>query len=102
MSSVNGNGASIESYETSFHQDLNGDGTIGVPSGQAPLADNPAPPSNPPPSTTTATAPNQTLTGAGSNDNFVFAVAPGNATITNFQPVNDVIQIGTVQLKVVV
>jgi hypothetical protein len=28
---VSGNSAALESYETSFHQDLNGDGTIGVP-----------------------------------------------------------------------
>ena len=28
---VSGTGAALQSIETSFHQDLNGDGTIGVP-----------------------------------------------------------------------
>ena len=28
---VSGTSAALESLETSFHQDLNGDGTIGVP-----------------------------------------------------------------------
>ena len=31
-----GNSAALQNLETSFHQDLNGDGTIGVPTGQAP------------------------------------------------------------------
>jgi serralysin len=102
ISSANATSTSVESYETSFHQDLNGDGVIGVPGVQGTAVAATAPPSNPQPSTgqeqisgttITATAPNQTLTGTGSNDNFVFAVAPGHATITNFQPVNDVIQI---------
>jgi sarcosine oxidase gamma subunit len=43
--------------------------------------------------TIVATSPDQTLTGSGSSDTFVFASAPGHATITNFQPANDVIQI---------
>jgi hypothetical protein len=43
--------------------------------------------------TITATSANQILTGTSSNDTFVFAHAFGNATITNFQPTNDVIQI---------
>jgi hypothetical protein len=43
--------------------------------------------------TITATSANQTLTGAGSNDTFIFAPGFGNTTITNFQPTNDVIQI---------
>jgi hypothetical protein len=36
---------------------------------------------------------NQTLTGTGSNDTFVFAPGFGNAKITNFQPTTDVLQI---------
>jgi hypothetical protein len=40
-----------------------------------------------------ASSADQTLTGMGSNDTFVFAPAFGNATITNFQPTTDVIQI---------
>jgi hypothetical protein len=34
---VSGTSAALEGYETTFHQDLNGDGTIGVPPGQAAL-----------------------------------------------------------------
>ena len=37
ISNVQGNGVAIESYETSFQQDLNGDGVVGVPTAQAPL-----------------------------------------------------------------
>jgi serralysin len=36
VSSVQGPGTAIESYETSFHQDLNGDGVIGIPGATAP------------------------------------------------------------------
>jgi hypothetical protein len=39
------------------------------------------------------TSANQTLIGTGSNDTFVFTPAFGNATITNFQPTTDVVQI---------
>jgi hypothetical protein len=33
ISSVSGSDAAFEAIETSFHQDLNGDGTVGVPAG---------------------------------------------------------------------
>ncbi len=42
--------------------------------------------------TVVSSMPNQTMTGSGSNDTFVFAPGFGNATITNFQPTTDVIQ----------
>jgi hypothetical protein len=43
--------------------------------------------------TIVASAPNQTLTGAGSTDNFVFNFAAvGNATVTNFHPATDGLQ----------
>ena len=43
--------------------------------------------------TVTATSADQTLTGMGNNDTFVFTHGFGDAAITNFQPTNDVIQI---------
>ena len=157
IGAVSGTSSALESLETSFYQDLNGDGMIGVPttvieangniqlsqmsqaatidraasyslgnfkfasddqSGTmvydsptdastqtttAPAVDHSAsqggtsviaPAATSPSGTTmTATSANQTLAGAGSNDTFVFSPAFGNATITNFQPTSDVIQI---------
>jgi hypothetical protein len=43
--------------------------------------------------TITASSANQTLTGTGSNDTFVFAPGFSHDTITNFQPTTDVLQI---------
>jgi hypothetical protein len=43
--------------------------------------------------TITASSDNQTLTGTGSNDTFVFAPGFGHDTITNFEPTTDVLQI---------
>ena len=43
--------------------------------------------------TITASSTNETLTGTGSHDTFVFGPAFGNATITNFEPNTDEIQI---------
>ncbi len=37
-----GNSTALESLETSFHQDLNGDGVIGIPTGQSPISISPA------------------------------------------------------------
>jgi hypothetical protein len=53
----------LESAETSFHQDLNGDGVIGIPAGTSPLS---------PPSHTAAVT-------AVNNDTFVFAPSVGAA-----------------------
>ena len=36
--SLSGSSSTFEAYETSFHQDLNGDGTIGVPGGGSTVA----------------------------------------------------------------
>jgi serralysin len=57
IGTVSGSSTALESLETSFHQDLNGDGVIGVPAPTAPLA----------PASSAATA---TVV---SKDNFVFA-----------------------------
>ena len=47
----------------------------------------------PAPSTIVATAPNQTLTGSGASDNFVFNFASvGHDTVTNFHPETDTLQ----------
>jgi hypothetical protein len=65
VAAVAGTSTALESLEPSFHQDLNGDGVIGVPSGQ----------------TITAGLANHTLTGGPGADTFVFA--PINPTTTN-------------------
>jgi Ca2+-binding RTX toxin-like protein len=41
----------------------------------------------------TTSSADQTLTGTGGNDTFVFAPGFGHDTITNFQPTTDVLQI---------
>jgi hypothetical protein len=42
VAAVPGNNTALESLETTFHQDLNGDGTIGIPAGTSPAAAKPA------------------------------------------------------------
>ncbi len=65
--------------------------------GGANIVDPPAPTRHPTPVTNvTATAPNQTLTGTGAIDNFVFNFANvGQATITNFHADTDMLQFNT-------
>jgi hypothetical protein len=49
----------------------------------------------PAPSTIVATAPNQTLSGFGASDNFVFNFAGvGHTTVTDFHPLSDALQFG--------
>jgi hypothetical protein len=57
---VSGTSSTLESYETTFHQDLNGDGVIGVPAPTAPA-----------PQVATA-APAAPASQGGGGDNFVF------------------------------
>ncbi|KOY07121.1 hypothetical protein AF336_28730 [Bradyrhizobium diazoefficiens] len=42
VAAVPGSNAALQSLETIFHQDLNGDGTIGIPAGTSPAAAQPA------------------------------------------------------------
>jgi hypothetical protein len=58
--------------ETSFHQDLNGDGTIGLPA-TAP----------------SSSAPQAAWTTVGGHDTFVFAPNFGQITLAGFQPATD-------------
>jgi Ca2+-binding RTX toxin-like protein len=79
ISSVSGSNSSLQSIETSFHQDLNNDGVIGPASHTAPAA-----------TTAAITAPssgNAILSGSAAADTFVFnAHLGGNNTVGGFQP----------------
>jgi serralysin len=60
-----GNNATLEALETTFHQDLNGDGTIGIPAGG---------------SASHAAAPSlSAMMGGSGNDNFAFRADLGEA-----------------------
>jgi serralysin len=63
LSTLSGTSTALETLETSFHQDLNGDGVIGVPGATGP-----------------ATQPSVTI---ASNDTFVFPPAGGASLVTN-------------------
>ena len=68
---VSGASSALESLETSFHQDLNGDGTIGIPAAQAPSGITSGPVSQ---------AASVTI---ASNDTFVFRPGVGADVIAN-------------------
>jgi len=83
---VSGTSGTLESLETSFHQDLNGDGVIGVPSSTSPA----------PAVAGAGSAPIQVAGNNGSaagQDTFVFAPNFGQVTIAHFAPETDTIQI---------
>ncbi len=62
---VSGNSTALEALETTFHQDLNGDGTIGIPAGG---------------SASHAAAPSlSAMMGGSGNDNFAFRTDLGDA-----------------------
>ena len=66
---LSGTGAALETLETSFHQDLNGDGTIGIPAATSPSGASPH----------VAAVP----IGAPGNDTFVFHPGFGTHVINN-------------------
>jgi serralysin len=73
ISVVSGNSVSLESYETTFHQDLNGDGTIGIVG-----------------SATSTTSRNSAVSDAGKYAAFVFnalAHDPGLEQASSFEPI---------------
>jgi serralysin len=72
-------GASIESYETSFHQDLNGDGVIGP----IPAATFAVTPANQGRANSPVTYPVAVALGSGDNDTFVFKPGMGAEVIVN-------------------
>jgi 20S proteasome alpha/beta subunit len=79
LGTTSGGSSALQSIETSFQQDLNNDGVIGVPSHTAPAA-----------TTAAITAPssgNAILSGSAAADTFVFnAHLGGNNTVGGFQP----------------
>jgi hypothetical protein len=92
ISSVSGSDASLQSIETSFHQDLNGDGVIGPPSHTSAAVTVAA--SNTAGTVTVAATPyiiapssgNAVLAGTPASDTFVFNVQFGNDLVKSFQP----------------
>ena len=93
---VSGTSTTLESLETSFHQDLNGDGQIGpVVGGQTPAAGGPANIVNGTSGNDiiTSRAANEIFFGNGGNDTFVFGKSFGMDTIADFQASNDAIQL---------
>ncbi|SHH49656.1 NF038122 family metalloprotease [Bradyrhizobium erythrophlei] len=84
VSAVSGSTTALETLETSFHQDLNGDGVIGIPpAATSPVASNNAG------SNLVASGP-VTTAAATSNDSFVFAPNFGHVTIANVAPLPDI------------
>jgi Ca2+-binding RTX toxin-like protein len=85
IGSVPGANSLLQSIETSFHQDLNGDGVIGPPSHTGPVA--PAAP------ITAPTSGNAILSGTAAADTFIFNAHFGNDTVTGFQPGVDQVEV---------
>ncbi len=85
IASASGNDASLQSIETNFHQDLNGDGVIGPASHTSPAA-----------AVAPITAPasgNAILSGTAASDSFVFNANFGNDTVGGFRPGTDHVDI---------
>jgi len=78
IGAVPGSDSSLQSIETSFHQDLNGDGVIG-PLSPTSMAATVAP-------ITAPASGNAILSGTAASDTFVFNAHFGNDTVTGFQP----------------
>jgi len=86
---ASGTSAAVQSFEFSFHQDLNGDGYIGLvlngSSGGQTLTAGGSP-------TTLIGGPNDTLNGGAGADTFVFLTNSGANTVNNFVPGVDTLQ----------
>ena len=86
---ASGTSAALQSFETSFHQDLNGDGYIGLvlngSSGGQTLTAGSTP-------TTLIGGPNDILIGGAGADTFVFPPNFGANTVNNFAPGTDALQ----------
>jgi 20S proteasome alpha/beta subunit len=84
IGSVPASSSALQSLETSFHQDLNGDGTIGPAAGSSTAGSAAAATT----SQAIITAPasgNSVLSGSAASDTFVFGPHFGNDTISNFK-----------------
>ena len=86
---ASGTSAALQSFEPSFHQDLNGDGYIGLvlngSSGGQTLTAGSSP-------TTLIGGPNDILNGGAGADTFVFLPNFGANTVNNFAPGTDALQ----------
>ena len=86
---VSGTSTAMESLETSFHQDLNNDGYIGLvlngSTGGQTLNASASP-------TTLIGGPNDILNGGAGADTFVFPASFGSNTVNNFTPGTDALQ----------
>jgi Ca2+-binding RTX toxin-like protein len=102
---VSGTNSGFKSLETSFHQDLNGDGKIGASSAAAPTQINSADQvvatsgetmaGTDRSDTLTSTTGNDIMVGKGGADTFVFAANFGHDVITDFTasgPSHDTVQ----------
>jgi len=93
ISGVSGTSQALESAETSFHQDLNGDGVIGASATASSAAQLAMPTSLPPTIVTAPASGDIVLARTAASDTFVFGPHFGNDTIVNFQPGTDRIDI---------
>jgi serralysin len=85
---LSGTSATVKMAETTFHQDLNGDGVIGG-AAATPAAIVSGTAGN---DTLTSTAANEVLFGNGGNNTFVFAGNFGKDTVADFHAADDVLQ----------
>jgi pimeloyl-ACP methyl ester carboxylesterase len=89
LDAASGTSSALESFEFNFHQDLNGDGHVGLvlngSSGGQTLAAGNGP-------TTLIGGPNDVLIGGASADTFVFLPNSGANTINSFTPAVDKLQ----------
>ena len=81
---VSGSDSALQSFETSFVQDLNGDGKIGTSNIVNGTSGN---------NTLTSSSANEVFFGHGGNDTFVFTGITGKDVVADFQPNNDVLQL---------
>ena len=89
IGNASGTSTTLESIESSFHQDLNGDGYLGLVldghvGGQTLTATGGA--------TTLIGGPNDVLNGGAGADTFVFPANFGSNTVNNFTPGTDALQ----------
>jgi Ca2+-binding RTX toxin-like protein len=86
---VSGTSAALQSFETSFHQDLNGDGYNGVvlngSSGGRTLTAGSSP-------TTLIGGPSDILNGGTGTDTFIFKADFGSNMVNNFTPGADLLE----------
>jgi Ca2+-binding RTX toxin-like protein len=88
---LSGTSTTLQSAETTFHQDLNGDGKIGPAAGPAPANVVKGAAGN---DTIVSTPADELFFGNGGKNTFVFSGNFGKDTIADFHPAQDAIQLG--------